>query len=92
MVSRKLALLAAVPLVISSFPAIAQSNAAQRLSVTNHPSVAKNVRSGAALDRKSSVAGGDAMLYVIGAVVAGAFIWGAIELIGGDDDNEPASP
>lgn len=92
MVSKKVALLAAIPLLVSTFPAVAQNPAAQKLSVANHPAVAKNVRSGASLDRKSAAAGGNFMLYVIGAVVAGAFIWGGIELISGDDNEEPASP
>ncbi|RJF93261.1 hypothetical protein [Sphingomonas cavernae] len=92
MVSKKIALLAAVPLLVSTFPALAQSPAAQRLSLANNTTVAKNVRSGAASDRRSAAAGGNVMGYVIGAIVAGAFIWGAIELISGDDDDQPASP
>jgi hypothetical protein len=81
MISRKMAALVAASLITSSSAAVAQS--AQPLSLANSPAA---VRSGADLEGSSDLHG--VTLYLIGAVVLGLLVWGAIEVLDGD----PSSP
>jgi hypothetical protein len=84
MISRNIAALVAASLVMSSSAAIAQS--AQPLSLANTPAA---TRAGADLQQSNKLEG--ATLYIVGAIVVGLLIWGAIELFDSNDDG-PSSP
>ena len=84
MISRKIAALVAASLVMSSSAAIAQT--AQPLSLANTPAA---MRAGADVQNSNKLEG--TALYVIGAIVVGLLIWGAIEIFD-DNDDTPSSP
>ncbi len=85
MLFKKIAGVAAASLLMASSAAVAQS--AQSLSVADSPAV----RASANADGASRLDGGEgATIYIIGAIVLGLVIWGAIELL--DDDEGPESP
>lgn len=81
MLSKKLAALAALSLITASTVASAQS--AQSLSLANSPVVE---RAGADMSDANELTGTE---IVIGVVVLGLVIWGAIELFGDDDSDSP---
>ena len=70
-----------------SSPLAAQS--ASALSLSNSPAVA---RANAPLEGQNSLEGRGPVFYLIGAAVIGLIIWGAIELLGDDDEAFPVSP
>ncbi len=85
MLSRNIAALAALSLVVGSSAAVAQT--AQPLSLANAPAVE---RAGAGLEAESDLRRRGIGIYIIGAVVLGLIIWGIIELT--KDDEGPESP
>jgi hypothetical protein len=79
MLSKKLAALAAISLVTASSAAVAQTA----------PSASPAVeRAGAGMTGESDLERRGIGIYIIGAVVIGLIIWGAIELL----DDGPSSP
>jgi hypothetical protein len=85
MLFKKIAGVAAASLLMASSPAVAQS--AQSLSLADSPAV----RAAANAEGESQLDGGEGYtIYIIGAIVLGLVIWGAIELLG--DDEGPESP
>lgn len=85
MISRKLAAIVAASLIVSSSAAVAQS--AQPLSLANSPAAS---RAGAELEGASEL--NRTTLFVVGAIVLGLIVWGAIEVLGDDDEDTPSSP
>jgi len=83
MISRKIAAAIAGSLILSSSVAVAQS--AQPLSLANSPAVRASAESPDSSELRGT------SLYVLGAIVLGLVVWGAIELLNNDDDN-PSSP
>jgi hypothetical protein len=85
MLSKKLAAIAAVSLVSASSAAVAQS--AQPLSLAQSPAAE---RAAAGIAGESNLDRRGIGIYIIGAVVLAAVIWGIIELT--KDDNGSESP
>ena len=82
MLSKKLAAIAALSLITASSAAAAQT--AQPLSLANSPAVSQTAVQGESdLDRRGYG------IYIVGAVVLGLIIWGAIELLGDDGPESP---
>jgi hypothetical protein len=84
MISKLLGIMGAAALLVSSGAAVAQSAAS--LSLANAPAV----RAGADLSAPSEIRG--SAKWILGAIVIGLLIWGAIELLDNDDEAFPASP
>jgi|GEM_PF-2666214 len=85
MISKKLAAFVALAMVSASSAAVAQS--AQSLSIAHAPAV----RAAAASERAGDLDDRNGIgIYVIGAVVLAALIWGVIELT--KKDEGPSSP
>jgi hypothetical protein len=84
MISKMLGLLGAASLLAGSGAAAAQS--AAPLSVAQSPAA----RSGAEVSNANAITG-DAK-WVVGAIALALLIWGAIELLGDDDEAFPNSP
>ena len=84
MISKLLGMAGAAALLISSGAAVAQS--ASSLSLGNGPAA----RAGAALADAGELRG--SAKWILGAIALGLIIWGAIELLGDDDEAFPASP
>ena len=84
MFSRKLAVLAAFSLMTASTVAHAQSAAS--LSMAGSPAAVE--RAGASGEDANQLEG--TALWIVGAIVLGLVIWGAIEIF--SDDDEPTSP
>jgi hypothetical protein len=85
MLSKKLAAIAAVSLITASSAAVAQT--AQPLSLSNSPTVE---RAGAGTSGQSNLDRRGYGIYVVGAIVLAAIIYGIIKLT--DNNNGPSSP
>ena len=85
MLSRKLAPVVALSMLMASSAAVAQS--AQSLSLGNAPAAraASGTEGANSLDDRNGIG-----IYIIGAVVLGLIIWGIIELT--KNDEGPSSP
>ena len=81
MLSKKLAAIAAISLISASSAAMAQS--AQPLSLSNSPTVE---RAGAGVAGESDLDRRGYGIYIVGAIVLAAIVWGIIELTSDDDD------
>jgi hypothetical protein len=84
MLSKKIAMLAAISMMVGSSAAVAQT--AQPLSLNNAPAIQ---RAGASTDNASQLGSRGYGIYIIGAVVLGLIIYGIIELT---KDDSPRSP
>ena len=80
MFSKKLAAVAAISMITASSAAVAQSVA---------PASAPMARAGVSTEGSSELDRRGAGIYIIGAIVLGLLIWGAIELL---DDGDSESP
>lgn len=85
MLSKKLAAIAAISLITASSAAVAQS--AQPLSLSQS---AAAQRAGAGVAGESDLDRRGYGIYIIGAIVLAAIVWGIIELT--SDDNDVTSP
>ena len=85
MLSKKLAAIAAVSLITASSAAVAQS--AQPLSLTQSPAVE---RASAGTSGQSDLDRRGYGIYVVGAIVLAAIIYGVIKLT--DNNDGPSSP
>ena len=85
MLSKKLSALVALSMITASSAAVAQS--AQPLSVANSPAAraGADAQDANELDSRNGIG-----IYLIGAVIIGLLVWGAIELLKNDDN--PSSP
>jgi hypothetical protein len=82
--STMLAMLGAASLLAGASAAAAQS--AAPLSLANSPTV----RAGADPSDANAIRG--TARWILGAIVLGLVVWGAIELLGDDEEAFPASP
>ena len=85
MLSKKLAAIAAVSLITASSAAVAQT--AQPLSLSNSPTVE---RAGAGTAGQSNLDRRGYGIYIVGAIVLAAVIYGIIKLT--DNNDGPSSP
>ena len=83
----RIAIVAATLASVTSTQVVAQS--AAPLSMTNSPVVA---RANAEMEGQNSLEGRGPVFYLIGAVVIGLIVWGAIELLDDNDEAFPVSP
>lgn len=82
MLSKFTAVAAAAAMLVAPVAASAAANPAASLSV------AKSARAGSSVARGDQAAGGNALVYVLGALLAGAFIYAIVD---GVDDGDSDS-
>lgn len=89
MLSRKLAALAALGLAAS--PALAQTNPARGLSLTQSSAVS-SARASARLKGENDLMAGNPLGWVLLAAAGVAFVYVAIQIIDDDNNDNPVSP